>query len=148
MDTPTARQHFARDRFAELTGIEIVEVSKGYCRAKLILDDRHLNAANIVQGGVIFTLADLAFAVASNSHGQVALAINASISFLQARSTGVLFATATELVKPKRIGVYDVLVHDDHGELIAKFNGMVYRKNQPLVECTEDRPNTYTEESK
>ena len=147
MDTLTARKHFARDRFAALAGVEIVEVGKGYCRARLVLDDRHLNAANVVQGGAIFTLADLAFAVASNSHGQIALAINASISFLQARSTGVLYATATELVEPKRIGAYDVLVHDDHGELIAKFNGMVYRKNQPLVECAEDHSKTVTETS-
>lgn len=145
MDTHTAREHFARDRFAALTGIEIVEAGKGYCQARLILDDRHLNAANVVQGGAIFTLADLAFAVASNSHGQIALAINANISYLQARSTGILYATATEVAEPKRIGAYDVLVHDDHGELIARFNGMVYRKNQPLIKCGDDHSNTVTE---
>jgi acyl-CoA thioesterase len=148
MDTLTARKHFARDRFAALAGVEIVEAGKGYCRARLVIDDRHLNAANVVQGGAIFTLADLAFAVASNSHGQIALAINASISFLRARSAGVLHATATEITAPKRIGAYDVLIHDDHDELIARFSGMVYRKNQPLLESGEDLSNHVSEVTK
>ncbi len=96
MDTETARNIFSRDRYAALTGIEIVEVGRGYCKARLKIEDKHLNAANVVQGGAIFTLADLAFAVASNSHGQLALAINVNISFLNSISSGVLYATATE----------------------------------------------------
>jgi acyl-CoA thioesterase len=130
MDTDTARSIFARDRYAALTGIEIVEAGKGYCKARLIIEDKHLNAANVVQGGAIFTLADLAFAVASNSHGQLALAINVNISFLSGKSTGTLYATATEVDKPTRLGAYDVLVSDEQGKIIARFNGMVYRKKQ------------------
>ena len=86
----------------------------------------------MVQGGAIFTLADLAFAVASNSRGQLALAINVNISFLAGRSSGTLTATAREVSEPKRLGAYDVLVTDEQGEVIARFNGMVYRKNEPL----------------
>jgi acyl-CoA thioesterase len=128
MDTEQARRFFAADRFAALTGIEIVEAGKGRCTARLVLDDRHLNAANVVQGGAIFTLADLAFAVASNSHGQEALAINANITFLRGATAGTLYATASEIGDPKRIGAYDVLVTDEHGETIARFNGLVYRR--------------------
>ena len=84
------------------------------------------------QGGALFTLADLAFAVASNSHGQLALAINVNISFLSSKTSGTLYATATEVGKPKRLGAYDVLIIDEQGEIIARFNGMVYRKNQKL----------------
>jgi len=128
MDTETARNLFSRDRYAALTGVEIIEAGKGYCKASLTIKDKHLNAANVVQGGAIFTLADLAFAVASNSHGQLALAINVNISFLNGVSSGTLYATATELDEPKRLGAYDVLVTDDRGKIIARFNGMVYRK--------------------
>jgi len=134
MDTDTARSIFSQDRYAALTGIEIVETSKGYCKTRLIIEDKHLNAANVVQGGAIFTLADLAFAVASNSQGQLALAINANISFLGSKSSGTLYATATEVNKPKRLGAYDVLVTDEQGDIIARFNGMVYRKKQKFPE--------------
>ena len=134
MDTDEARSIFAGDRYAALTGVEIVEAGTGYCKARLTIEDRHLNAANVIQGGAIFTLADLAFAVASNSHGQIALAINVNISFLRGKSTGTLYATATEVGEPKRLGAYDVLVTDELGIIIARFNAMVYRKNQKLSE--------------
>ena len=133
MDTDQARRIFAADRYAALTGIEIIEAGEGCCKARLIIEDRHLNAANVVQGGAIFTLADFAFAVASNSHGQLALAINANISFLRGIAAGVLFATATEVGVPKRIGAYDVLVTDEQGEIVAQFNGIVYRKKAEVA---------------
>ena len=134
MDTNLARKLFAQDRYAALTGVEILSAGPGHCKARLVIEDRHLNAANVVQGGAIFTLADLAFAVASNSHGQLALAINVNISFLQGKSTGTLYATACEVGEPKRLGAYDVLVTDEESRIIARFNGMVYRKNQKFPE--------------
>lgn len=130
MDLATIKEIFAQDRYAALTGVEIVAADKGYCKAKLEIEDRHLNGANVVQGGAIFTLADLAFAVASNSHGQLALAININISFLKGKSSGTLYAEATEVDRPKRLGAYDVLITDEKNEIIARFNGMVYRKNE------------------
>lgn len=130
MNMEKLKEYFKNDRYAALTGIEIVEVAKGYCLAKMDIADKHLNAANVVQGGAIFTLADLAFAVASNSHGQLALAVNVNISFLKGKSEGTLFAKAIELSDPKRIGAYDVMVTDENEELIARFNGLVYRKNE------------------
>jgi acyl-CoA thioesterase len=132
MDTTKARAFFSLDRYAQMTGVEIIEAGKGFCKAKLEIADKHLNAANVVQGGAIFTLADLAFAVASNSHGQLALALNVNISFLQGISSGTLYATATEVNKPNRLGAYDVLITDEKKSIIARFNGMVYRKKQQL----------------
>lgn len=133
MNTEDATRYFSRDRYAALTGIEIVEVRAGFCRAMLKIEDKHLNAANVVQGGAIFTLADLAFAVASNSHGHLALAISASISFLRGKKSGTLYATATEVTEPGRLGAYDVLVTDETDQVVASFHGMVYRKNECLV---------------
>lgn len=122
---------FKNDRYASLTGIEIMDISKGYCKAKLKIDPKkHLNAANVIQGGAIFTLADFAFAVASNSRGQLALAVNVNISFLKGVSEGTIYATATELCNPKRIGAYDVIITTENDEIIARFNGLVYRKNE------------------
>ena len=134
MDTEKAKALFTRDRYAALTGIEIIEAGKGYCKARLPIEDKHKNAADVVQGGAIFTLADLAFAVASNSHGQLALAINVNISFLRAATDGVLYATATEVTEPGRLGAYDVLVTDQDNAIIARFNGMVYRKKAQLAQ--------------
>jgi acyl-CoA thioesterase len=76
----------------------------------------------------------LAFAVASNSQGQLALAINVNISFLGSKSSGTLYATATEVGEPKRLGAYDVLVTDEQTNIIARFNGMVYRKKHRFPE--------------
>jgi len=133
MDIEKLKNFFNNDRYAALTGIEIEEAALGYCKASMKIEDKHLNAANVVQGGAIFTLADFAFAVASNSHGQLSLAINVNITFLKGKSTGTLYATASEISDPKRIGAYEVDVTDENGELISRFNGIVYRKNEVLA---------------
>ena len=121
---------FGNDNYAALTGIEIIEAKEGYCKAQLKITKKHLNAVNVVQGGAIFTLADFAFAVASNSRGQFALAINVNITFLKGVSGGTLYATATEFDDPKKLGAYDVIVTNEKDEIIARFNGLVYRKGQ------------------
>lgn len=132
MDTKKAQEIFSHDRYAALTGVEIEEAGRGYCKARLVIGDKHMNGANVVQGGAIFTLADLAFAVASNSHGQLALAINVNISFLQSKTSGILYAVAREVKEPGRIGAYDVLVTDEENDVVARFNGLVYRKKQAI----------------
>jgi acyl-CoA thioesterase len=121
---------FSKDRYAALTGIELIENSKGYCKARMKIEDKHLNGAGIVQGGAIFTLADVAFAVAANSQEYMSLTINVNISFLSGRSKGILFATATEVSDPNRLGAYDVLITDEESSVVARFNGMVYRKQR------------------
>jgi 4,5-DOPA dioxygenase extradiol len=110
---------FKNDRYAALTGIEIIEAKEGYCRAQLKISEKHLNAVGVVQGGAIFTLADYAFAVASNSRGQLALAINVNITFLKGVSGGILYATATEFDDPRKLGAYDVIVTNEKNEIIA-----------------------------
>lgn len=132
MESKALHAFFKGDRYAKLTGVEILDIGEGYCKAALKVEDKHLNAANVVQGGAIFTLADLAFAVASNSHGQLALAVNVNISFLKSVLGGTLIAEAVEVTDPKRIGAYDVTVSDQNNNIVARFNGLVYRKNQML----------------
>lgn len=128
MDEQKLISFFKNDQYAALTGIEIIEAKKGYCKARLKIQEKHLNAANVVQGGAIFTLADLAFAVASNSHGTLALGINVNITFITGVSDGILYAIATEYTEPKKLGTYDVKITNEKDEIIARFNGLAYRK--------------------
>jgi acyl-CoA thioesterase len=62
----------------------------------------------------------------------VAVAINASITFMKAASTGTLWAEAREISKNFKIGAYSVAVKDDQGDLIAQFQGLAYRKRDRL----------------
>ena len=123
---------FKNDRFAEHNGIELLEIAEGRAKAKMVIEDRHLNGVNVVHGGAIFTLADLAFAAASNSHGTVAVAINASIWFVKAGRKGTLFAEAREVSRNPKLATYSIEVTDDAGEIIATFEGMVYRKKDQI----------------
>jgi acyl-CoA thioesterase len=91
-----------------------------------------LNGLGTVHGGAIFTLADFAFAAACNSHGTVAVALNVSITFMKAATTGTLWADAREVSKNFKVGSYAVEVKDDQGELVAQFQGLAYRKKDKL----------------
>jgi acyl-CoA thioesterase len=119
---------FANDAWAQEAGIELVEVSAGKSKVRMRIGGRHKNSHGTVHGGAIFTLADTAFALASNSHGIPAAAINAHISFVKSATDGTLYAEAEEFSKNPKIATYTVTVTDDAGEKIAIFQGMVYRK--------------------
>ncbi len=119
---------FANDAWAQEAGIELMEVSDGRAKVRMRIAGWHLNSHGTVHGGAIFTLADTAFALASNSHGVPAAAINAHISYVKAATTGTLFADAVEFSLNPKIATYTVTVTDDAGEKIAIFQGMVYRK--------------------
>lgn len=119
---------FANDAWAQETGIEMMEVSTGTSKVRMLIADRHRNSHGTVHGGAIFTLADTAFALASNSHGIPAAAINAHISFVRSVKSGTLYAEAVEFSRNPKIATYTVTVTDDAGEKIAIFQGMVYRK--------------------
>src|SRR5512137_1384777 len=131
-DPGNIQRFFKNDRFAERANIELLSVSPGQARAKMTLHSHHLNGYGTVQGGAIFTLADFAFAAASNSHGTVAVAINVSITFMKAGTTGTLWAEARELSRNFKLGSYTVEVKDDAGELVALFQGLVYRKSEKI----------------
>ena len=129
------RKLFRNDCFAEFIGAEVVDGGGGMGKARLEIRDHHLNGLGIVQGGAIFTLADLAFAVACNSHGHKAVGLNASINWLRAGLGGVLHAEAREVSCARRIATYEVLVTDDTGELLATFHGTAYRKTEQWEIC-------------
>ncbi|MDD1718682.1 MAG: hotdog fold thioesterase [Methanoregulaceae archaeon] len=119
---------FSRDAYARLTGIRMIDVGQGTARVSMKIREEHLNSHGTVHGGAIFTLADTAFALASNSHGIPAAAINASITYMKAAREGELFADAGEFAENPKLATYVVTVTDDSGDRIALFQGMVYRK--------------------
>ncbi|HEY5914855.1 MAG TPA: hotdog fold thioesterase [Verrucomicrobiae bacterium] len=130
--TEHIRKCLSQDRFAAHCGIELISVEPGCARVKMTVEPTHWNGLGTIQGGAIFTLADFAFAAASNSHGTIAVAINVNISFMKAVKTGTLWAVAREVSRSFKIANYTVEVKDDGDELVALFQGMVYRKKEPL----------------
>lgn len=126
MDSIAAVVH--KDAFARLVGIEIVELSPGHAKVKMVIREEHLNGLGVVHGGAIFTLADLGFAAACNSHGFDAVAVNVSVSYLKAAKGGALYAEAKEVSPHGKLGACTVRVTDDAGDLVALFQGLSYRK--------------------
>ncbi len=126
---------FRRDRLAALLGIELTDVGPGRATARLTLAGKHLNGVDIAHGGTLFTLADLAFAAASNSHGTVAVGINATISYLRPSRAGeTLTARAEEVARSHRLATYEVRISNEQGDLVALFQGTVYRKQERLAD--------------
>ncbi|HEX9062211.1 MAG TPA: PaaI family thioesterase [Clostridia bacterium] len=118
------------DRFATYVGIKLVKVEIGYAVTQMEISDNHLNGANIVQGGAIFTLADYAFAAASNSKGSLTLGVNANISYFKSPKGKLLTAEAREVSSGNKLCSYNVDVFDDNNDLIARFNATGYIKGE------------------
>ena len=121
------------DLFARHSGIELLEVGPGWAKACMKIEPYHFNGARTVHGGAIFTLADFAFAVASNSHGTLAMGINTSVSFVKAATRGTLHAEAKEQARNPKLASYSVMITDDGNDVVAIFQGMVYLKKESII---------------
>ena len=144
MDMKTIQNFFNReDAFARHNGMTITELREGYARAEMELQPHHLNGAQTVHGGALFTLADFAFGAASNSRGQVALSINSSISIFKGAKEGKLIAEAREVSNSPKLASFEVSIRTGTGDLLATFQGMVYRKSVslesllPVQDCSD-----------
>jgi acyl-CoA thioesterase len=106
-------------------GIAIEEVREGYARVRMKFRPDMLNGHQSAHGGMIFALADTAFAYACNSRNETTVAQSATIAFLApARAGDVLVAEAKEASKSGRSGVYQVSVKTADGHAIAEFTGL------------------------
>lgn len=116
------------DRFAKSIGAQLTELREGYAKAELTVLEEHLNGAGVCQGGVIYTLADLAFAGVGNSRGILTLGVNNSITFLKSAQLGEhLIAECNELLNHHKLPYCDIKVTNEQGELIAVMTGLAYR---------------------
>jgi acyl-CoA thioesterase len=118
-----------KDKFAEYTGLELLEAGDGKATVRLLVEPHHLNAYGKLHGGALFTLADFAFAAASNSRGTVAVGINATISYLKAVTGGELLAKAEEVSLGSKLSSYMIKIYQNN-EVVALFQGMAYRKKE------------------
>ena len=116
------------DAFARHLGVEMLDYGDGRAKASMEVKAHHLNSAGSLHGGAIFSLADAAFSAASNSHGTLAVAINASIAFFKAVTEGTLTAEAREVALNRKLATYLIDVSDEAGDLVAQLQGTVYRK--------------------
>ena len=128
----TIQDFLQGDKFALQAGVELLEVGNGYAKARMEVKPEHLNGGGVCQGGALFTLADLAFAAATNSHARLTFSIDSSIHFFRSVSEGMLYAEAHEVFNHKRLANCEVRITTEAGELIATFNGTGYRKYTAL----------------
>ena len=113
-----------RDSASRALGMELEEVRPGYARLRMRVGADMLNGHGTCHGGLVFALADSAFAFACNSRGVVTVASGCSVEFLApAREGDELVALAEERSLEGRNGVYDVDVRRGGGELVAAFRG-------------------------
>lgn len=119
-----ARDYFGRDRYAAMSGFVIESVEGDAATVTCDIQDCHLNAADTVMGGVLFAMADFAFAVGCNAAwlrgtGSRTVAADCHIQFLKSARHGRLTARAIPLQNGRKLGFYRVEVTDDADQLIA-----------------------------
>ncbi len=128
------KEFFKRDLFAAYIGIELMEVVEGYAKARLKVEERHLNGAGVCQGGAIFTLADFACAVATNSHRTITVSTNSNITFTKTGRLGsYLYAEAHEIVNHHKMPFIEVRVTDEAHRIIAIFTASGHRREDELI---------------
>ncbi len=130
-----ARTLYDGDRASKTLGMQLLEATPGGARVAMRVRDDMTNGHRVCHGGLLFSLADSAFAFACNSYGDNTLAAAASIDFLApAHVDDVLTATARELWRSGRSGLYEVDVTNQKGERIALFRGRSQRITGQLIE--------------
>lgn len=118
------------DHFARHLNLQVLEAAPGLARVRLDIEKYHYNGVDIIHGGVIFAVADYAFAIACNRHDQIAVAVNASISYITTTKRKALIAEAKEITRGTKMASYDVRVSDDEGTIVATFQGLAYLKRK------------------
>ena len=130
----TAEAMWSRDRAAQALGMKIVRVQPGAALLTMLVRGDMVNGHHICHGGMIFSLADTAFAYACNSYNKNTVASACHIDFLAPAKEGeTLEAEAVEQSASGRTGVYDITVRNNHGKTIALFRGKSYRINGEVI---------------
>ncbi|WP_306233793.1 hydroxyphenylacetyl-CoA thioesterase PaaI [Agrococcus beijingensis] len=130
-DTWLATVMAETDRAKETFGIEIAELERGRAVLTMDITEGMVNGFGITHGGLVFTLADTAFAYACNEDAHVTVASGADITFAKATHAGqTLTATAERRWKSGRNGIYDVSIVDETGETVAEFRGRSFSTNR------------------
>lgn len=122
------RTRIQDDPWTRALGVQFLALGRGFCRVELTVQPHMVNFQSHLHGGVIFSLADIAFGAACNSHGEPAVALNMTISFLTAVPAGSrLVAEAREIKQGRRAGFYQVNVSTEGGALVAQVHCVAHR---------------------
>ena len=122
------------DRASKALGMQVLAVGPGSATLTMTVREDMLNGHDICHGGLVTTLADSAFAFACNSYNEVTVASGFDVNLVAAAKLGdVLTATATEVSKAGRTGVYDIAVSNQRGDKVAAFRGRSYTLKGKLV---------------
>jgi len=125
---------FERDRASQALGMQLAAVRPGWARVVMRVRADMVNGHGVCHGGIVFALADSAFAFACNSYNESTVAAAASIDFLSgARAGDELTAEASELWRSRRNGIYEIGVCNQRGERIALFRGRSHRIDGQVV---------------
>ena len=125
-----AYEFFKNDRFATDNGMKILSIKEGKADVYIEIKEKHLNAGNYVQGGVIFTLADFAIAIAANSYGKLAVSLTSNIQFFRSASLGDIITAKAEVeFNHRQVPAYKANVYNQNNDLIAVCNGNMYVKD-------------------
>lgn len=127
--------HIQKDKFANSLGAKVEIIKPGHSRVSLIVTDEMTNFHGTTHGGIIFSISDMAFAAACNSHGKIAVALNVSICFLKPSFPGDhLVAEAKEEHNGRRTSLYNIKIYNKKtGNLIAKSQDQAFRKDEWFV---------------
>ena len=116
------------DAFSQWLGIEVLKVSKSFCKLKMTVRDEMTNGFNIAHGGISYSLADSALAFAANSDGIQSLSIETTISHTKKVMSGDrLTAETKEISKSEKNAVYSINIINQDNITVAHFKGTVYR---------------------
>jgi acyl-CoA thioesterase len=127
-----------KDKFNSWLGTELIEIKPGKAVLKMTVRKDMLNGFNRCHGGIIFSLADSAFGFASNTGGEINVAVENSITYLKSVNEGdSLIADAEEISSGKTTGVYDITVSRTTGEKVALFRGLVYKTKKEFLNNNE-----------
>lgn len=116
------------DAFSQWLGIEILEITEGFCKLKMTVRDEMTNGFNIAHGGIAYSLADSCLAFAANADGIQAVSIETSISHTKKVANGdILTATSKEMNKSNKTALYYITITNQDNLEVAHFIGTVYR---------------------
>lgn len=125
------REMMQRDRAAAWLGLVVERDDPGHAVVSMVVREEMTNGFGITHGGIVFALADTAFAISCNEDERVTVAAGADIAFLKSTVPGqTLTATAVRRTHSGRTGLYDVSVVDEHGEAVAEFRGRSVSTNR------------------
>ncbi len=120
-----------RDAAAAMLGMQVEVDAPGEAVVSMTVREDMLNGFSITHGGLVFALADTAFAIACNEDERVTVAAGADITFLKSTKTGqTLRASALRRIVSGRTGLYDVTVTDETGDVVAEFRGRSITTNR------------------